>query len=517
MADFVLPVFSLVWAILIICLVISGIWVFFSIRRSFAPVLVLDIIYTIMLEVLCLSAMADPVNAGELPFYLITFVTFLLNLALTVVIFSEWRNTPARMNEYVWWLKIALAITGVYTVLPLGLYYLKLSWLPRHPVKRKEEEEDEPLPEISGPFLLPRTGVSMAPPAELQDRYRDWQFIGQGGFARVFKVTKKDGTVAALKVPVEYDRETGLTFIAEIQNWTNLKHENIVRVIEYNILPVPYFEMEFCDSSLAKTKKPVDPAIAAEMLFDICEGLSYCHRKNVIHRDLKPSNILVASGTCRISDWGLSAAVSESHMTSSMTALSPHYAAPEQILDGKKDVRTDIWQAGVILYELVTGTLPFTGTTIVEIFAGVTTRSPIPPSSVVPAAAPLDAIILRCLRKEQEERYPSVGELEAAVTGFLTEEYTRRLTGCIAKNDEHGAELYCSRLLLMSLRKDDLPGAYRSASELLNYTPWLDKRPVQAIMAKIQERLSGNGTEKEDLVRMARDLVRQLEEERDAP
>ena len=79
MAGFVLPVFSLVWAILIICLIISGIWVFFSIRRSFAPVLLFDIIYLLMLEVLCTSAIADPVNAGELPFYLITFVTFLLN------------------------------------------------------------------------------------------------------------------------------------------------------------------------------------------------------------------------------------------------------------------------------------------------------------------------------------------------------------------------------------------------------------------------------------------------------
>lgn len=512
MADFAIPFFSLVWAILIICFIISGIWVFFAIRKSFTPVLLFDIVYILMLEALCLGALTDPSNAAELPYYLITFVTFLLDLALTIVILYEWRDAPKKMNEYVWWLKIALSITGLYTVIPLGLYWLKLSYLPRHPVKKKEDEEDA---EISLEFPGPVSRTTVRPPAELLDRYTGWKFLGQGGFARVFKVTKKDGSAAALKVPLEYSPEIGNAFIAEIQNWTKLGHDNIVRVIEFNVLPVPFFEMELCESSLARVKKPLAPVAASEVILDICDGLIYCHNKGIIHRDLKPSNILSARGAYKISDWGGSTMISLSGVTASQVMVTPQYAAPEQVLGTAKDHRTDIWQAGVILFEIVTGELPFTGANIVEIFANITTRDPPVPSSVVPAARPLDEIILRCLQRDMAERYPDVEDLRAALAAYLVQEYTDGIAAAIAERDNPAAEWYCCNLLLLALRQEDLSGAVRAASELDQFAVRHRKGAVRTIRALLDEALrDGERKGLPELIRQARALVFEMQEER---
>ena len=525
MAGFTISVFSLAWAVLIIGLAICGIWVFFAIRRSFAPVLIFDLIYLTMLEVLCLGAIFDPQNNAELPFYLITFVTFLLNTALTLVIFTEWRNAPQRMNEYVWWLKIALAITGVYTIIPLGFYYLKLSYLPRHPQKKRMEDapaaisQDYPYTGLPGPTV---PGGSLpegpdAPPTLLQGRYHDWRFLGQGGFARVFKVTRKDGAVAALKVPLLHDEKTGQTFTAELVNWTGLRHENIVQVLEYNVLPVPYFEMEYCESSLAHRRKPLEPLAAAEIVYEVSRGLSYCHARGIVHLDIKPSNILIRDDTYKISDWGLSRVITESSVTLSQVWFTPQYAAPEQVLGSHKDPRTDIWQAGAIFSELLTGTPPFPGTSIVEIMAAVTTRDPQPPSATVPEAAPLDPIILRCLRRDPADRYADARELKGAIAGYLKQEYADRLSRCIAAKDEPCAEWYCSHLLLLAIREDDLPGAYRTASELLTYTPWLRRSDVQTLMTRVSDAMGDpSRADMEDLVKQAKAIIAQLRMEREA-
>ena len=189
-------------------------------------------------------------------------------------------------------------------------------------------------------------------PPDLSDRYTESEFIGKGGFARVFKAKRKDGKYVAVKIPISLDAMTGKSFIAEMQNWTKLAHPNIVRLYDFNIMPMPFFEEELCDRALADQKKPFEIEEAAWILFNICEGLKFAHKHKIIHRDLKPQNILLKNGVPKISDWGLSRIISESTTTSSMS-FTPHYAAPEQINGRIKDERTDIWQLGVILYELL--------------------------------------------------------------------------------------------------------------------------------------------------------------------
>ena len=108
------------------------------------------------------------------------------------------------------------------------------------------------------------------------------------------------------------DRSVGKSFIKELENWTKLKHQNIVEVFEYNILPVPYFEMEKCDSSLENLLKPIEIEKAAWIVFNIAEGLKYAHDKGIIHRDMKPQNIMLNKGIPKISDCGLSKVTSQS-------------------------------------------------------------------------------------------------------------------------------------------------------------------------------------------------------------
>ena len=140
------------------------------------------------------------------------------------------------------------------------------------------------------------------------------------------------------------------------------------------------------------------------MVINICEGLKYAHARSIIHLDLKPQNILLDNGVPKITDWGLSRLISgASHSVSPLFTV--FYAAPEQINGDISDQRTDIWQIGVILYELVTGRLPFTGDSMVEIGMGIATKAPERPGAVNPDAQPLDGIILiNAVRFRTQER-----------------------------------------------------------------------------------------------------------------
>ncbi|MCD6387203.1 MAG: serine/threonine protein kinase, partial [Methanophagales archaeon] len=254
-------------------------------------------------------------------------------------------------------------------------------------------------------------------PEELLEIYEVEGFLGEGGFARVYKVRRKrDGELVAVKIPKGIDATTGKSFLRELTNWRNLRHENIVEISDANIFPVPYLEMEYCDKSLADIEFSVEDAL--NIAIQIAEGLKYAHSKGIAHKDLKPQNILIKNGEAKISDWGLSKALSES--TSSLQAFSPFYAAPEQISKkfGKTDEKTDIWQFGVLLYEILTGKRPFEGDDVVQIAFSILNEEPAPPSTFRKEAAIFDEIVMRCLRKRKEER-PSAEEIHAYLAKIL--------------------------------------------------------------------------------------------------
>ena len=256
-------------------------------------------------------------------------------------------------------------------------------------------------------------------PATLADRYRDVTFIGKGGLARVFRaVRRSDGAVVAVKVPISFDETTGRIFLKEMKLWEGLVHPNIVRLCSVNILPVPFVEMEYVSRSLADVTLPLSPDEAVAVVTDIVRGLAYAHDHGIIHRDIKPHNILLAEdGSARITDWGLGTVMDDRH-ESSIVGFSIQYAAPEQIAPrrfGDADTRTDIYQTGIVFYELLTGHRPFDDGGLGEMTDAILRETPAPPSSLVPAAAPWDEIVMRCIAKEKEDRYPSAVALKEAL------------------------------------------------------------------------------------------------------
>lgn len=245
-------------------------------------------------------------------------------------------------------------------------------------------------------------------PYELQDSYANPVYVGEGGFGRVFKAKNLNGKEVAIKILKSFDKRARKTFISEVSNWSHLNHPNIIKLNDFKILPIPYVEMECCKDRLEHGKKPLEQAIA--VVYDVAKGLQYAHNQNIIHGDIKTSNIIVGDGVYKISDWGLSKLKISESIT--LSGATPRYAAPEQISHqfGKSDERTDIYQLGNVFYELVTGQLPFKGD-MPEIYGSILNVKPVLPSKLEPEAADIENIIMKCLNKDKDDRYSSMGEL----------------------------------------------------------------------------------------------------------
>ncbi|WP_456453941.1 protein kinase domain-containing protein [Thermococcus sp.] len=329
-------------------------------------------------------------------------------------------------------------------------------------------------------------------PSKLADFYTEVEYIGKGGFARVFKAKrKKDGKIVAVKIPINPDPATGKFFLREIGNWVKLRHPNIVRLYDYNIFPVPYLEMEFCESSLEKLSKPTDVNDAALLIFNVAEGLKYAHSKGIIHRDLKPSNILLKSGVPKISDWGLSKVVTETHPTPT-TSFTPLYAAPEQFNKakfGKTDKRTDIWQLGVVFYELVTGRVPFESDNYYELMAMILNNDPIPPAQLNPEAKDVEPIIMRMLAKRKEERYQSVEELQHDLAAYIGIELKNELNKSQGIGDRKKIIYYLGSLLLLSMKTGNLSDAYKYANDFTKMTSGELKAQFEELRDQIKLRM----------------------------
>ncbi|WP_456366813.1 protein kinase domain-containing protein [Thermococcus sp.] len=263
----------------------------------------------------------------------------------------------------------------------------------------------------------------------LLSRYEPLEFLGEGGFAKVFKVKRRDdGKVVALKIP-RIDERTSSLFIKEVAAWYNLNHDNIVRLYKADILPVPYLEMEFVEGVEVNGKlvrdldaypKPVDEKTALKLIMGIAKGLKHAHDRGIYHLDLKPLNVLLKGDlTPKITDWGL-ARISARGALDGVRGYSIGYAAPEQLDEetfGMSDHRTDIYQLGLIFYELLTGRPPYPGVTPYNIEMKILSKDtkPRPPSYFNSALAKYDGIFEKLLAKKKEDRYQSVEEFLSAL------------------------------------------------------------------------------------------------------
>ncbi len=285
---------------------------------------------------------------------------------------------------------------------------------------------DSPGPVLSKPY--PTAGEqSTYFPKELESKYTEIKYIGRGGIAWVFSARRKtDDIKVAVKIPISFDEITGKSFLNEIAAWETLRHPNIVEVTAVNILPVPYVEMEYVPKALETVEKPLPIWKAVHIVSGIADGLWYAHKHGFIHRDIKPHNILLNEEFVpKITDWGMSKVLSTELKKSSIAGFSLAYAAPEQVSPteyGRTDERTDIYQLGVVFYELVTGSVPFGGEGIVEVGNAILREQPIAPSEFNADAAAVEKIILTCLKKDPAQRYQTAEELLAALHAYLDED-----------------------------------------------------------------------------------------------
>ena len=264
-------------------------------------------------------------------------------------------------------------------------------------------------------------------PRELENKYTEIMFVGRGGIAWVFSAIRKtDNVKVAVKIPISFDEITGKCFLNEIAAWETLRHPNIVEVSAVNILPVPYVEMEFVPNSLEALKKPMPVWKAVHLITGVADGLRYAHEHGFIHRDIKPHNILLTEDVVpKITDWGMSKVLAADVKKSSVAGFSLSYAAPEQVSPsefGRTDERTDIYQLGVVFYELLTGSIPFGGESIVEVGNAILREQPLLPSEYNPDAEAVEKIIMKCLEKDPAHRYQSAAELLDALHGYLDED-----------------------------------------------------------------------------------------------
>lgn len=279
------------------------------------------------------------------------------------------------------------------------------------------------------------------------DRYQIVKEIGRGGMSLVYLARRTDGEFdqeVAIKLiqPFGHDREDRFRRLrAERQILARLQHPNIARVFDGGVTPEgwPYMVMEVVDgkpiTQYCKEQK-LDVASRLKLFQKVCDAVTYAHRNLVIHRDLKPGNILVTNeGEVKLLDFGISKLLVEDEHSENLTQngfplLTPEYAAPEQFLGEAITTSVDVYSLGVLLYELLAGVMPYdlAEKSLTEIEQLVCEHEPLRPSSV--ASDPLipydklkgdlDVICLKPIRKEPEERYGSVQELQEDITRTFT-------------------------------------------------------------------------------------------------
>ena len=313
---------------------------------------------------------------------------------------------------------ILLAITLAFAIIIIYTVFF------RH--KKKEEAPGiAENPEI----IITSAGIPTDTfPKELLERYEVEVLIGRGGISQVFRCLRKsDGRTVAVKIPILSDEKTGRSFLEEMKILEGISHPNIVRVFSANILPVPYVEMEYYPDSLKNIEFPLEKEIAVDMMIQILKGLEFAHKKGIIHCDIKPGNILINDDFIpAVSDWGLG--IIEGNKTTD--GYSPGYAAPEQIrpeIYGIPDRRCDIYQAGLLFYEIITGIMPFKAKDPAKNENAIINITPKPPSEYSDALPEYDDIIMKCLNKDPAKRFGSVSELMAALMSRIAEKSDRTI------------------------------------------------------------------------------------------
>ena len=315
--------------------------------------------------------------------------------------------------------------------------------------------------------------LPMGFPEDLADLYDDVWFVAEGGFARVYRAQTKDGRSVALKLPKALDPKGGRVFLAEVGNWQRLQHPNIVRLHDSNIIPSPYMELEWIEGGpLDALEKPIAVDEAAAMVLKISDAMQHAHGWHVIHRDLKPGNVLLGpEREPKVTDWGMSKVATLSGVSGAVRGYTLLYAAPEQLDPqlGETTEKTDVYQLGVMFYELVSGRVRFMGESAPMIISQTLSSEPPLPSTFVMEALEVDALILGCLAKASEDRL-DLETFRRKLHEYLGLEYVPVTSDRVDPEQLRRAWNLCGELALARIREGDVSGCLAQLAELRDLT-----------------------------------------------
>ncbi len=289
--------------------------------------------------------------------------------------------------------------------------------------------EEKPLPTqtIEAPKEELTTGSTFA------ERYQIIEELGKGGMGKVYKVhdtkIKEKIALKLIKPEIAKDKKTIERFSNELRLTRKIRHKNVCQMFDLGevqgtqFITMEYVPGEDLSSSIRRFGQlPVGKSIS--IANQICEGLAEAHRLGVVHRDLKSNNIMIdQEGNVRIMDFGIARSLEAKSITDAGVMIgTPEYMSPEQVEGKETDQRSDIYSLGIILYEMVTGRVPFQGDTPFTIGMKHKSEMPENPKELnTQIPDDLNNVILKCLDKDKEKRYQSTGEVRSELVNIEKE------------------------------------------------------------------------------------------------
>src|SRR5215472_19093133 len=270
-------------------------------------------------------------------------------------------------------------------------------------------------------------------------RYQVGELLGYGGMAEVHHGRDlrlgRDVAIKLLRADLARDATFQMRFGREAQNAASLNHPAIVAVYDTGEEraptgeTIPFIVMEFVNGRTLKevlaAENRLMPRRALEITADICAALEFSHRHGIIHRDIKPGNVMLTqTGQVKVMDFGIARALASGASTMTQTSAvigTAQYLSPEQARGEAVDARSDVYAAGCVLFELLTGEPPFTGDSPVAVAYQHVREDPKPPSALNPRVPPsLDAIVLKAMAKGPANRYQSSAEMRGDLVRVLS-------------------------------------------------------------------------------------------------